>query len=85
MTTDPNTITNPQPFDGGDTVGVGNGAGLVINSIGSSIVYPHSLPASQFHLKDIVNYPQASANLLSINNFVVITNASLHSLTPIFL
>jgi hypothetical protein len=69
VTADPNTITNPQPFDGGDTIGVGNGAGLVINSIGYSIVYPHSLPALQFHLKDIVHCPEASTNLLSINKF----------------
>jgi hypothetical protein len=30
VTADSSNIANPQPFDGGDTVGVGNGAGLSI-------------------------------------------------------
>jgi hypothetical protein len=33
-----NTINDPQPFEGAETVGVGNGAGLDIKSIGSSVV-----------------------------------------------
>jgi hypothetical protein len=34
----PATINDPQPFEGAETVGVGNGAGLDIKSIGSSVV-----------------------------------------------
>jgi hypothetical protein len=30
VTADPSNLTDPQPFDGPDTVGVGNGAGLSI-------------------------------------------------------
>jgi hypothetical protein len=62
-------IAAPQPFDGGDTIGVGNGAGLVITSIGSSLVSPNSSHDSVFHLKDIAHCPKALANLLSINKF----------------
>jgi hypothetical protein len=62
-------IADPQPFDGRDTVGVGNGAGLIITSIGSSFVSSDSSHDSTFHLKDIVHCPKASANLVSINKF----------------
>jgi hypothetical protein len=69
VTAEPENITNSQPFGGRDTVGVGNGAGLVINSTGSSIVSADSSNTSVFHLKDIAHCPKASANLLSINKF----------------
>jgi Golgi nucleoside diphosphatase len=69
VTVDPENIANPQPFDGRDIVGVGNGAGLVINGTSSSLVSSDSSNASVFHLKEIVHCPKASTNLLSINKF----------------
>jgi len=69
VATDPTTINNPQPFGGTETVGVGNGTGLDISSIGSSVVQSNSSQPSQFLLKDILYCPSASANLLSINKF----------------
>lgn len=38
ITADPNTINNPVPFEGNETVGVGNGASLNIKAIGSTLV-----------------------------------------------
>jgi hypothetical protein len=59
-------ITHPQPFNCSDTVGVGNGAGLIIKNTGFSHVCSNSF--TKFHLKDIVHYPNASTNLLSTIN-----------------
>jgi hypothetical protein len=72
ITADATAISNPQPFDGTETVGVGNGAGLNIQGIGSSLVHSNlaTLP-SKFLLKDILYCPSASANLLSINKFCI--------------
>jgi hypothetical protein len=44
-------IVDSQPFDGGDTVGVGNDGSLVITSIGSSLAHSDSSHDSTFHLK----------------------------------
>jgi hypothetical protein len=69
VTAESSNLTNAQPFDGFDTVGIGNGAGLHIQNIGSSLVCS---PTSAFHnflLKNILHCPNASANLLSINKF----------------
>jgi hypothetical protein len=74
---DPTTINNPQPFEGTKIVGVGNGAGLAIEGIGSSLVQSNSLTKpSKFLLKDILYCPSASANLLSINKFCLDNNCS---------
>jgi hypothetical protein len=51
---DPTTINNPQPFARTETIGVGNGTGLDITSIGSSVVKSNSSKPSQFLLKDIL-------------------------------
>jgi hypothetical protein len=62
-------LTNPQPFDRSNTVGVGNGAGLPIQNIGSSLVHSPTSSLHNFPLKNILHCPSASANLLSINKF----------------
>jgi transposase InsO family protein len=77
ITADTSNINNPQPFDGTETVGVGNGAGLYVKGIGSSFVHckpSNSFNPSQFLLKDILHCPNASANLLSINKFCIDNN-----------
>jgi hypothetical protein len=77
ITADTSNINNPQPFDGTETVGVGNGAGLYVKGIGSSLVHcksSNSFNPSQFLLKDILHCPNASANLLSINKFCIDNN-----------
>jgi hypothetical protein len=71
---DPSAINNPQPFGGPKIVGVWNGAGLEIQSIGSSLV--QSTSPSKFLLKDILYYPSASANLSSINKFYIDNHCS---------
>jgi hypothetical protein len=69
VTADSSLLIESQPFDGSETVGVGNGAGLLIHNTGSSIVQsPHSA-SCKLLLSQILHCPDASANLLSINKF----------------
>jgi hypothetical protein len=50
---------------------VGIGTGLSIQNTGSlTITSPHS----NLHLKRVLHYPQALANLLSINQFALINH-----------
>jgi hypothetical protein len=72
ITVEVSNITNPQPFNGADTVG--NGAGLNIKSFGSSILQCKTPHKSHFLLKDILHCLDASANLLSINKFCLDNN-----------
>jgi hypothetical protein len=74
ITGDPANINEPQPFEGADTVGIGNGTGLNIKSIGSSHVQSTLSNKSQFLLKDVLHCPNAAANLLSINKFCIDNN-----------
>jgi len=67
-------IHDPQPFEGTDMVGVGNGAGLQIQNSSSSVVHPYPFNHHSFFLKDILHCPNASANLLSINKFCIDNN-----------
>jgi hypothetical protein len=77
ITADTSNISNPQPFDGIETVVVSNGAGLYVKGIGSSLVHckpSNSFNPSQFLLKYMLHYYNASANLLSINKFCIDNN-----------
>ena len=53
-----------QPFQQTEEVAVGNVIGLKIENTGSSLVQSPNF--ASFKLKDILHYPIASANLLSI-------------------
>jgi hypothetical protein len=55
-----------QPYQGNDSVTVGNGGGLQIANTGSSLI---STPISLFYLHKVLHCPKASANLLSIQQF----------------
>jgi histone deacetylase 1/2 len=57
-------LTNQTSYEGADTVQVGNGSGLVIKNTGTSTLY---FDHASFTLKHILHCPNASANLLSIN------------------
>jgi hypothetical protein len=70
VTADSSNIAKPQPFDGGDTVGVGNGAGLSIKNFSSSLVHGKSSSLSPLLLKNILHCPNASANLSSNMTFL---------------
>jgi hypothetical protein len=61
-----NLTLQQQPFQGQETVAVGNGGGLAIENTGSAIL--HS-PHSNFHLNNILHCPQAATKLLSIQKF----------------
>jgi transposase InsO family protein len=61
-----NLSIQPQPFQGPESVAVGNGAGLTIEHTGSTIFHSPSIP---FYLKHVLHCPTATANLLSIQKF----------------
>jgi hypothetical protein len=65
-------LTLQEPFKGDEEVAVGNGTGLPISHIGSSVLYNSKLPFKHsFQLQDILHCPSAAANLLSIHKFNV--------------
>lgn len=68
VTTDAANLTVSQPYDGHETVGVGNGADLSIIRTGHTSI---KTPSSNFLLRDIAYCPDASAHLLSIYKFCV--------------
>ena len=66
ITNDLENLTLQQPYQGDETVAVGNGSRLGISHTGSSSF----LSSNQFlHLKNILHCSDAKTNLLSINKF----------------
>jgi hypothetical protein len=63
ITNDLETLSIQQPFEGTETVAVGNGSGLTINNSGSTLVHTSK---SAFKLNNVLHCPKASAQLLSI-------------------
>jgi hypothetical protein len=59
-------LTEKQSYQGNESVIVGNGNGLQISNTGSSLLIT---PHTKLSLKDILHYPNASSNLLSIQKF----------------
>jgi len=55
-----------QPFNGQDTVAVGNGSGLQIHNTSSTFL---QTPHSKLLLTHVLHCPHAATNLLSINRF----------------
>jgi len=68
VTANSSLLIDPQPFDGSETVGVGNGTCLLIHNTGSSIVQSPNSASFKLLLSNILHC-SASANLLSINKF----------------
>ncbi|KAJ0083120.1 hypothetical protein Patl1_10399 [Pistacia atlantica] len=66
VTFDAANLATSQPYEGTDTVGVGNGAGLIISRTGNATIKTSS---STLALNDVAYCPQASPHLLSINKF----------------
>jgi len=64
-------LTTLQPYDGMDTVQVGNGSGLMIQNTSSSFL---NTSHNSFHLNNVLYCPQAASNLLSINQFCLDNN-----------
>jgi hypothetical protein len=70
ITNDLETLTIQQPFEGTETVAVGNGSGLTINNSGSTLVKSsNSISNSVFKLNNVLHCPKASTQLLSIQRF----------------
>jgi hypothetical protein len=68
ITSELQNLSIQQPFQGDETVAVGNGNGLQIQNTGSSTF---QTPFSNIVLKNILHCPKVSANLLSINRFCI--------------
>ena len=66
VTSNATNLAISQPYEGIDTVGVGNGAGLIISRTGNATI---KTPSSTLALNDVAYCPQASTHLLSINKF----------------
>ncbi|RVW30086.1 Retrovirus-related Pol polyprotein from transposon RE1 [Vitis vinifera] len=64
-------LTLQQPYTGQENVAVGNGQGLSIAHTGTTIFHT---PEAKLNLKRVLHCPQASANLLSINQFCLDNN-----------
>lgn len=83
ITADPTTINNPQPFDGNETMGVGNGTCFYIQGIGS--YFPGSLlillfPYQNFSLKTFFTVLLFQLTYYQSINFALTIIASLNSL-----
>ncbi|RVX16244.1 putative mitochondrial protein [Vitis vinifera] len=64
-------LTLQQPYTGQENVAIGNGQGLSIAHTGTTIFHT---PEAKLNLKRVLHCPQASANLLSINQFCLDNN-----------
>ena len=64
-------LTLQQPYIGQENVAIGNGQGLSIAHTGTTIFHT---PEAKLNLKRVLHCPQASANLLSINQFCLDNN-----------
>jgi hypothetical protein len=70
VTNELNNLNIQQPFQGRDSIAVGNGARLAIENTGSSSLIPsNSKFQTDFRLNDILHCPKAFASLLSIQKF----------------
>ena len=71
ITSDASKLAEQQTFCESDFVTVGNGSGLQIQNISSSsFQFGHS----SFHLNKILHCPQATSNLISVNQFCLDNN-----------
>ena len=66
VTSDATNLAISQPYKGNDTMGVGNGPGLIISHTSNATIIT---VFSTLALNDVAYYPQASAHPLSINKF----------------
>jgi hypothetical protein len=66
-----NLTIQPQPFQGQESVAVGNGAGLGIEHTGSAILHSPKFP---FQIRNILHCPTAATNLISIQQFCLDNN-----------
>lgn len=66
VTHDIQNLSLQQPYTGNENVTIGNGNGLQISNMGSSLLIT---PHTKLSLNDILHCPNASTNLLSIQKF----------------
>lgn len=66
VTSDAANLTTSQHYEGNDSVGVGNGEGLIISRTSNVTI---KTPSSTLVLNNVAYCPQASVHLLSINKF----------------
>lgn len=66
ITKDLKNLSLQSDYQGTDKVSIGNGQGLPISKLGSSII---STPTSIFRLKNVLQVPDIATNLLSVHQF----------------
>jgi len=66
-----NLTIQPQPFQGQESVAVGNGMGIGIEHTSSAILHSSKIP---FHIRNILHCPTAATNLISIQKFCLDNN-----------
>ena len=74
ITNDISNIQSPTPYHGEDKVYIGDGKGLSIDHIGTSILHT---PAHSFKLHNVLHVPQMKHSLLSAYQFIKDNDCSL--------
>lgn len=70
VTNDLGSLTIGSEYTGGGKVSIGNGSGLSIPHIGSSVLNSHTSHSSHiFHLHDLLRVPNITKNLISLSKF----------------
>jgi hypothetical protein len=70
ITPDLDNLNIQKPFQNTNTVAMGNGASLIIANNGSTILHSSHHSKSVFNLKkNVLHYPNASTNIISIQQF----------------
>lgn len=68
ITSNVENFSNQQPYNGDESVTIGNGSGLHIKNTASTSI---QLGKSKFYLTNVLHCPSASSNLISINKFFI--------------
>ncbi|KAJ1698573.1 hypothetical protein LUZ63_007085 [Rhynchospora breviuscula] len=67
VTPDINNLSHTQPYQGTDTVHIGNGSGLTISHVGYTVLWVNSIPIK---LNNVLYVPTITKNLLSVSQLL---------------
>lgn len=74
ITADVNAFNQVTPFESSEKITIGNGTGLTINNIGSTILKHNS---HELILNNVLHFPKIARSLLFVQQYVLITIVSL--------
>ena len=81
VTSNLNSLSLHQPYEGPDDIIHGDGSGLQISHTGNSVL---STPSKSFSLSHVLYVPNMQKNLISVSQFCKSNNASIE-IFPLFL